>query len=176
LDLKINNNLTIPLLEIERGKLYYEFYTVYNELTTESDKRFPNDIRVKVNVEKIDKDYLIKLALFTEAHLTCDRCGEQFNKKISENITVLCTFEKDKTGKQEIGEVKLLNYRTKAINITQEIIDLLVLSISQKVLCKKDCKGLCSKCGVNLNKTNCKCKKNNIDPRWDRLKNINFDD
>lgn len=176
MDLKINDKLTIPLLEIERGKLYYEFNTVFDELTTKPDKRFSNEISVKINVDRIDKDYLIKLELFTEAYLRCDRCGEEFNKKISGNITVLCTFEEDKTENQDIDEVKLLNKRTKAITITQEVLDLLILSISQKVLCKEDCKGLCSKCGVNLNKNSCKCKKDTIDPRWNKLRNINFND
>jgi len=176
LDLKINENLTIPLLEIERGKLFYEFCTVFSELTTEPDKRFPYEIRVKVNVEKVDKDYLIRLQLFTEAHLKCDRCNEEFDKKISEKITFLCTFEKEKAENQDSDEIKLLHNGVKSITITQEVLDLLLLSISQKVLCKKDCKGLCSKCGANLNKVSCKCKKDTIDPRWNKLKNINFDD
>jgi uncharacterized protein len=34
-----------------------------------------------------------------------------------------------------------------------------------RFLCSDDCKGLCSKCGKNLNKGDCGCNKKEIDPR-----------
>ena len=34
-----------------------------------------------------------------------------------------------------------------------------------RFLCKDDCKGLCSKCGQNLNRGECSCNKKEIDPR-----------
>ncbi|MCM1392652.1 MAG: DUF177 domain-containing protein, partial [Ruminococcus sp.] len=34
--------------------------------------------------------------------------------------------------------------------------------------CKDDCKGICPRCGTNLNETSCECKKE-IDPRLEAL-------
>ena len=41
-----------------------------------------------------------------------------------------------------------------------------------KVLCREDCKGLCPKCGRNLNEGPCGCDLHEEDPRWDALKGL----
>jgi len=38
-----------------------------------------------------------------------------------------------------------------------------------KRLCNEDCKGLCYKCGIDLNKNTCDCKENQTNDRWDKL-------
>lgn len=37
--------------------------------------------------------------------------------------------------------------------------DALLLELPMRVLCQKDCKGLCPSCGVNLNEKNCSCQR-----------------
>jgi uncharacterized protein len=44
-----------------------------------------------------------------------------------------------------------------------------LLAIPMKPLCKVDCAGLCSQCGKDLNTKQCKCTKQEIDPRWAKL-------
>ncbi len=46
----------------------------------------------------------------------------------------------------------------------------LLLELPAKYLCKDGCKGLCIKCGANLNKKNCGCNTKEIDPRLEVLK------
>ena len=41
-----------------------------------------------------------------------------------------------------------------------------------KVLCKEDCKGICRKCGVNLNLQTCDCQKTELDPRMAAIQDI----
>ena len=45
------------------------------------------------------------------------------------------------------------------------------LAIPYLLLCKPDCKGLCSVCGADLNEGPCACEKA-TDPRWDALKDL----
>ena len=52
------------------------------------------------------------------------------------------------------------------LDIDRELVEDLLLEFPQKLLCKEECKGLCSKCGKNLNFDSCDCpKKKEIDPR-----------
>ncbi len=44
------------------------------------------------------------------------------------------------------------------IDIGEDIRQEMILAIPQRVLCSKDCKGICTGCGVNLNIEKCKCK------------------
>lgn len=41
-----------------------------------------------------------------------------------------------------------------------------------KVLCKEDCKGICSVCGTNLNLATCSCETTDLDPRMAKIRDI----
>ncbi len=40
------------------------------------------------------------------------------------------------------------------------------------VLCSEDCKGLCPKCGQNLNLGTCSCEQTDLDPRMARIRDL----
>ena len=46
------------------------------------------------------------------------------------------------------------------------------IELNKPIFCKTDCKGLCQKCGVNLNKKDCKCDDDAGDSRWSALSDI----
>ena len=46
-----------------------------------------------------------------------------------------------------------------------------VLNMDSKLLCKDDCKGLCCRCGKNLNDGPCGCQKE-LDPRFAALRQL----
>ena len=39
-------------------------------------------------------------------------------------------------------------------------------------VCRPDCRGLCSRCGGDLNLGECTCAEPQIDPRWDGLETL----
>ena len=41
-----------------------------------------------------------------------------------------------------------------------------------RVLCKEDCKGICSRCGANLNQGSCVCDTADLDPRMAVISDI----
>ena len=47
-----------------------------------------------------------------------------------------------------------------------------LMSWPLKVLCKDDCKGICSQCGKNLNKGPCGCTEEPKDPRMAAISDI----
>lgn len=51
------------------------------------------------------------------------------------------------------------------LNVDALIADEMVLQWPMKVLCKEDCKGICTVCGNNLNEQECKCDRTVLDPR-----------
>ena len=48
----------------------------------------------------------------------------------------------------------------------------ILLLIPGKTLCKEDCKGLCLRCGANLNEGECGCDRESLDPRMSVFKDI----
>lgn len=88
---------------------------------------------------------------FTLNHV-CDRCLCEFEREynFTFNYTLVQKLnDPDKEGYIECGG-NMLDMDELAAS------DLLV-SLSEKVLCKEDCKGLCMKCGKNLNEGDCGC-------------------
>ncbi len=45
-----------------------------------------------------------------------------------------------------------------SVDVTEEVRQALLLALPTQVLCKPDCRGLCLRCGNNLNIRECSCK------------------
>ena len=58
------------------------------------------------------------------------------------------------------------------LDIDQQILDQLEMEFPSRFLCSDDCKGLCQRCGKNLNEGSCDCGKGEIDPRLAPLQKI----
>ncbi|MCC8126943.1 MAG: DUF177 domain-containing protein [Clostridiales bacterium] len=58
------------------------------------------------------------------------------------------------------------------LDIDSFVCNELLLNLPMKVLCREDCKGLCSKCGANLNLHPCTCDRTSLDPRMAAIQDI----
>jgi len=47
-----------------------------------------------------------------------------------------------------------------------------LLEIPMKPYCRPDCKGLCDRCGQNLNNEACECETDDLDPRLESLRSL----
>ena len=80
----------------------------------------------------------------------CDRCLADISRQIE--IPFHQIFYKDYPDEED-GYV----YSGSKLDVTKAICDEIVLSLPSSFLCKQDCKGLCPKCGPDLNKQQCSC-------------------
>lgn len=94
----------------------------------------------------------------------CDRCGKQVTKKHAVKIERVLVSELADRTDDEIIEVPDLQ-----LDIEELCIAEIVLSLPMKHLCKADCKGICQRCGKDLNEGKCDCKNDDIDPRLEVL-------
>ncbi len=60
------------------------------------------------------------------------------------------------------------------LDIDGQLREMLILEFPTKLLCDEDCKGLCIKCGHDLNEGECGCDRAHRDPRWDILRGVKF--
>jgi uncharacterized protein len=98
-------------------------------------------LNVKARLEKVDNFIVADTHIKAEFGYMCARCLEELYS--TEERSYKFDFELDPTSEYiDLGE-----------EIRQEII----LANPAKVLCSKYCKGICPKCGANLNKEQCKC-------------------
>ena len=58
------------------------------------------------------------------------------------------------------------------LDMDEELLELLELEFPSKILCSDSCRGLCAKCGKNLNDGDCGCTHKEIDPRMEPLRKL----
>ena len=62
--------------------------------------------------------------------------------------------------------------RDGTIDIDEPLTQELLLGLPFRHLCSEECKGLCPKCGKDLNEGDCGCDRKSIDPRLEVLKQL----
>ena len=99
-------------------------------------------LTVKAKVQRMDNQIIAHAKVRADYGYLCSRCLEDFHEE----------HEKEYHFDFELTED--IEY----IDLGEEIRQEMILANPARVLCKKDCKGICSGCGVNLNLEQCKCK------------------
>ncbi|MGN0470730.1 MAG: YceD family protein [Acutalibacteraceae bacterium] len=97
----------------------------------------------------------------------CDRCAVLSDRKFACKFRhILVTELSDESGDDYI-EAPDYKLDTDAL-----LRDDILLELPSKFLCKESCKGLCPKCGKNLNEGECNCDTHEPDPRLAVLKQL----
>ena len=105
------------------------------------------------------------------AGIPCDRCLEQVAVKIPYEIEQKLDMKKSDT--ERVQDLDENDYLTGMDLDVDRLVYLEVLmSWPLKVLCREDCKGICSRCGKNLNKGSCGCAEEPKDPRMAAISDI----
>jgi uncharacterized protein len=70
------------------------------------------------------------------------------------------------------ADLELLDYTGQEIDLSEAVVDQVVLALPIKPLCQEACRGLCPACGQDLNAGRCDCDEEPVDPRFAPLKNL----
>jgi uncharacterized protein len=112
----------------------------------------------------------------TVLSLQCCRCLEIFPHPFTSQIDIALFPE---TGAVHEEEVELESEDLKSSFFSEDEIDLsglireqIILNIPYKALCHEACRGLCCRCGANLNAGACGCEKRPRESAFDVLKKL----
>jgi len=130
-------------------------------------------VQGKCHLLRTQRSILVKCALNTEVELTCNRCLSHFHHPLKINFEeeFLPTVDIASGAPLPLPEeaISFIVDEHHTISLTEAIRQYAVMAVPMKALCKKDCAGLCQKCGHNLNQGRCDCLVQEIDPRWSEL-------
>jgi uncharacterized protein len=76
----------------------------------------------------------------------------------------------DEVDGEEVGEAHVYDPTHGALDLEDAVREEVVLAMEPYVVCDPECKGLCPKCGTDLNEETCDCSENEPDPRWAALR------
>jgi uncharacterized protein len=122
---------------------------------------------VKKNGENLSLNLHIELDYGAE----CDRCLAPVKGQI--RLTFRRKVVKASISDDEFaidGQADEVTYDGEnLLDIEELVADELIAAIPSKHLCSAECKGLCPKCGADLNAGDCGCKKGEINPIWEEI-------
>ena len=98
----------------------------------------------------------------------CDRCAGEFEKDVEYPLDVVLVTELADEDHEDEWTFPLDGNFADMDEIVRTVF---ILNMDSKLLCSPDCKGLCCRCGKNLNLGPCGCQKE-IDPRFAALQQL----
>ncbi|SHI86359.1 YceD family protein [Desulfofundulus thermosubterraneus] len=137
---------------------------------------FDGPARASLEISNTGKALLVQGGVRGTLKVRCARCLEPFCVPVeaplsevyypadSEEIAVV-----DPT-KEEYQE--WIPFSGDVLDITPEVLKSILLVLPMRFLCNEGCRGLCPRCGQNLNMAPCACPGEDVDPRLMILKDM----
>lgn len=132
------------------------------------DEPFFNNFLMNVILVKNHNQIILTGDLKLNARFSCDRCAASFDSVLNADYQMVYLFGHQMYD-NGAADVTYLPADADKIDLTNDAHDYAVLAIPMKKLCRENCKGLCFKCGKDLNEGDCDCIRENIDERWKPL-------
>lgn len=104
-----------------------------------------------------------------EISIACGRCLELFDLPVRADLEEV--YYNQSQQEASPGE-EWISFRGDVLDITPEVVKVIISSLPMKALCREDCRGLCQGCGANLNQGDCGCSVDDVDPRMEALKRL----
>ncbi len=133
---------------------------------------FPSPMKVSGDITNTAGYMRMTLTMSVDYVATCARClspvSGEFTLDLEKTVAprdLLGDLDEDRLDDFAIIEDGFLD-------MDEPLKEQLEMEFPLRFLCKEDCKGLCPKCGKNLNDGDCGCQKKEIDPRLAPLQKI----
>jgi uncharacterized protein len=106
--------------------------------------------------------------LKTAIGTVCRRCLNDVSVPVRAAVDIL--FTEDQSA--DDPSVYVIPPRALAIDLAPAVREELILAVPAFALCREDCRGLCPRCGRDLNSGPCECDPDAPDPRWAGLSDL----
>ena len=134
-------------------------------LSSLSDASFPSPMKVKGDITNTAGYMRMRVTLSVDYESACARClapiSGSFTVDLEKTVAprdVLADLPEDRLDDYVIIEDGFLD-------MDEPLMLQLEMEFPIRFLCKDDCKGLCQRCGKNLNLGKCDCSEKEVDPR-----------
>ncbi len=138
-----------------------------SEVELDGEKPFVSPVEVEAEIRTAAEGvaFLAKTRYVTEQ--ACARCLRTVRREESKAFSHLLVREDEEDLPEDCVAVG-----GDVLDLDELIYTDVLLSAPAKVLCREDCKGLCPKCGRNLNDGPCGCETGETDPRLAALREL----
>jgi uncharacterized protein len=164
--------MKVKIQSLQAGRNPFDF--VVKDSGFDSPERQIDFREIAINslVVKSDENIVVTNRIRASAHMECENCLCGYDGVFDDEYTIIYSSSRDTVEDDDEEVLRYLGKSTSEIDLTEGLNEALQLALPMRLLCRPDCRGLCSNCGANLNEQQCDCKKDTIDPRWEGLKKL----
>ena len=158
----------------DKGEPFSQVYEPGRVELGEEGARVAVETKVEGRASRKGQEVRVRGQIRTEVELSCDRCLAP--RTMTLEVEFDTSFIPQAAAAVEADNVELLpehlvvaTYEDDAVDLDELVREQIVLALPTRNLCREDCKGLCPKCGADLNAEHCSCDTAEVDPRWAAL-------
>ena len=132
--------------------------------------------RADIVIYRAGEKYVLDGRIEGKVIARCDRCLESFEMDSRSHFEAFFSLPVDDPSQREkeLAEADMeVDYlRGDEIDLNEILREQIYLSLPVKLICSPDCRGLCPRCGINLNAAQCQCRPETGHPGFAKLKNM----
>ena len=160
-----------------------ETFSVLAEMVANGECEFAAPIKTYLRAQRIGDMIEIDGDIEASVYLPCNRCLQLFETPLKSHFAF--TYMRrapDAIENSEPQEIELstedmgiVYFQGEKINLEDTIQEQVVMAFPLRALCKQDCKGLCPKCGADLNEDSCNCDRRSSPGKFAVLNNLKLE-
>ncbi len=169
--------MIVDVALLKDGQTSFDFLIAPEEIDLDSDTiRLKDTVKIEGNLKNRNAQTDVQGKISGEIEVECNRCLQAAEMSLEFPFdAVFVTAEnytQEKEAKLGTGDLEVSVFEGDKIDLTELVREQILLNLPTQIFCREDCKGLCQKCGANLNLIDCNCEEKEIDQRWTVLKNL----
>lgn len=146
------------------------------EVSLDEDEhaRLTSRAAVEGTASRKGEEIRLRGTINAEVEVLCDRCLAAVRLPLEVEFDTAFVPQAAEAGRAEnvellTADMGLAAYEGDAVDLDELVREQIMLALPSRRLCREECKGLCPKCGADLNAGECDCERGEIDPRWSAL-------
>ena len=163
--------MRIKIEELKETRVALEFdapadrFPALREMALRRECDFTDPIRTRLRAARIGDIVEVEGGIRTTVRLSCGRCLVEFISPLESTFALTYSRQAPAEGGRsepgphaiETAETDLVYFQGDEIDLTDGVQEQVVLSLPLRPLCSEGCKGLCARCGADLNQGACGC-------------------
>ena len=158
----------------EEPLVFHHVYPVGEILLGHQDASLNEPVGVDFVLTHKERDLRIDGTVETGVRYTCSRCLKEFSRHLDASFDLSYVPQPKVPREGEEIELKYEDmevgfYDGVRLDVNLMALEQIELALPMKFVCREDCKGLCYKCGADLNEGTCRCDGTEVDSRLGAL-------
>lgn len=160
----------------EHGGKFERVYDAEELPLDDPEVRLVEPAEVSGRIRREGTEVALRGQLQAKLEVVCGRCLQPVELPISaafsERFVRDVSWAAEEQHELQPEDLDISVFDGEALELDDLVREELLLAVPVNVLCRDDCKGLCPSCGIDRNLKKCQCEIEEVDSRWQKLKEL----